>query len=314
MQSYVARKFGSLVDEHGVKICVPLMDDLTVSSPTFEKHVQDVNQVLGAAAQDGFEFKLTKGQFNQEVVVIWGCVCDRHGKRPQEKQIEQLSKWPFPQTESDVVSFLAFVNYLRKWMHPDWLLHETTLRPFRKKGVKFREEWNGPKHEEYKAAWVAIRDNLNKNAILYHPNFEAASRPEESGCPFEIFVDASDYGWAAVLTQREVPHGPPRIIDIIAKGFSDVQLRWSAMERESSTPCGKEWLGSRNSSRDFKHMYMWTTRTICFQQHFSIIEESSRRSQTGQLSCSITTCSGYGFGEERTSSRMRPAGRQRSSW
>ncbi len=27
-------------------------------------------------------------------------------------------------------------------------------------------------------------------------------------------------------------HGPPKIVDIIAKGFDDVQLRWSAMERE----------------------------------------------------------------------------------
>ena len=45
-------------------------------------------------------------------------------------------------------------------------------------------------------------------------------------------MDASDYGWAAVLTQRMEPHGPPKIIDIIAKGFDDVQLRWSAMERE----------------------------------------------------------------------------------
>ena len=34
------------------------------------------------------------------------------------------------------------------------------------------------------------------------------------------------------MTQRAMPHGPPKIIDIIAKGFSEVQLRWSAMERE----------------------------------------------------------------------------------
>ena len=87
-------------------------------------------------------------------------------------------------------------------MHPEWLEHEAVLRPFRKKGIKFYEEWNGPKHTKYKEAWCAIRANLAAHAVLYHPNFEAASRPEESGCPFEIFVDASDFGWAAVLTQR----------------------------------------------------------------------------------------------------------------
>ena len=32
--------------------------------------------------KDGFEFKLIKGQFNQTELVIWGCVCDKHGRRP----------------------------------------------------------------------------------------------------------------------------------------------------------------------------------------------------------------------------------------
>ena len=68
--------------------------------------------------------------------------------------------------------------------------------------------------------------------MLHHPDFGAAAGWLESGRPFEIFVDASDFAWAAVLCQRDEPHGPPRVIDIVAKGFTDVQLRWSAMERE----------------------------------------------------------------------------------
>ena len=46
------------------------------------------------------------------------------------------------------------------------------------------------------------------------------------------FFDASDYGWATVLCQRLEPHGSPEIIALIAKAFQDVQLRWSAMDRE----------------------------------------------------------------------------------
>ena len=137
-----------------------------------------------------------------------------------------------PQTEHDVISFLAFVNYLRAWLDPEWLLHEKVLKPFRKKGVRFRELWNGKEGPAFQAASKAIRALLAKDVVLHHPDFEAASRPAESGRPFEIFIDASDYGWAAVLCQRQEPHGPPRIIDVVAKGFSDTQLRWPAMERE----------------------------------------------------------------------------------
>ena len=73
---------------------------------------------------------------------------------------------------------------------------------------------------------------LAKGAVLHHPDYVAASVPWKSGRPFEIFVDASDYGWSAVLCQRPKPHSAPRVIQIISKAFSDTQLRWSAMERE----------------------------------------------------------------------------------
>ncbi len=66
---------------------------------------------------------------------------------------------------------------------------------------------------------------------LNHIDYGAAARPEVIGRPLEMFVDASDYGWAAVLCQRDRPHGAPRIISIVAKGFAEVPARWSVTER-----------------------------------------------------------------------------------
>ena len=68
--------------------------------------------------------------------------------------------------------------------------------------------------------------------MLHHPRLDEAAHPAESGCPFEMFIDASDYAWATVLTQREVPHGAPKIVSIKGKSFDSTQQRWSAMERE----------------------------------------------------------------------------------
>ena len=73
---------------------------------------------------------------------------------------------------------------------------------------------------------------LAGNAVIYHVDHVAASRPHESGRPLEMFIDASDFGWAGVLCQRPEPGKAPKIISVLAKGFSDVQQRWSAMERE----------------------------------------------------------------------------------
>ena len=138
MQSYVDRTFGTLIDpETGEQACVPLMDDLAISSRVFPEHTRHVNIVLDRAARDRFEFKLTKGQFNQSSVVLWGFICDEHGRRPQPKQVEQLRKWPEPKPADDVRSFLAFVNYLRALLDPEWLKDEQVLKPFRKNTVDF---------------------------------------------------------------------------------------------------------------------------------------------------------------------------------
>ena len=73
---------------------------------------------------------------------------------------------------------------------------------------------------------------LCRDAFFFHPDYAAAQDPAKSGRPLEVFIDASDFGWAAVLCQRLKPRGAPKIISVISKAFDPTQLRWSAMERE----------------------------------------------------------------------------------
>ena len=47
-----------------------------------------------------------------------------------------------------------------------------------------------------------------------------------------IFVDASDYGYAATLCQAEKTHGTPRPIAVLSKSFDSCQQNWTPMERE----------------------------------------------------------------------------------
>ena len=88
------------------------------------------------------------------------------------------------------------------------------------------------KDPKYREAFLKIRQALAQGAVLVHIDYEAAASPEKPGRALEIFIDASDFAWAATLTQRLVPHGAPKVVAISARGFTDVQQRWSAMERE----------------------------------------------------------------------------------
>ena len=65
MQGYVATRFGSLRDKEGKRFTTPLMDDIPVSSATLDEHIDHMVILCQAASSSGFEFKLTKGQFNQ---------------------------------------------------------------------------------------------------------------------------------------------------------------------------------------------------------------------------------------------------------
>jgi len=230
MQSYVAHRHGSLRNAQGEEFVSPCMDDLKISSETFEQHVLEVQMLNESARGDGFEFKLKKGQFNQPSIEFWGCVVDGEGRRPQLKKVEQLRNWPEPVDQAALVSFLCFVNYLREYLPPDWVKCEQALKPLRKKDCDFKRMWN--QDASFKKAFEDIRGMLMDNVVVYHIDHVAASRPEVSGRPLEMFVDASDYGWCGALCQRPSPGKAPRIISILAKGFTDVQQRWSAMERE----------------------------------------------------------------------------------
>ena len=69
------------------------------------------------------------------------------------KKVLQLEEWPEPTEAADVASFLAFVNYLREFMDPEWVKYEAILSPFRKKDCDFDGLWNGKEADKYKDAF-----------------------------------------------------------------------------------------------------------------------------------------------------------------
>ena len=110
-------------------------------------------------------------------------------------------------------------------MDPVWIIYEQVFRPLRKKEAKkdFARLWAGGskvkidgtvRYVTCTEAFETIRQMLRRDAVLAYPDYAAAQDPRKSGRPLEIFIDASDYGWAAVLCQRLHPHGAPKIISI----------------------------------------------------------------------------------------------------
>ena len=61
MQSCVATRFGDLRDREGNSFVSPCMDDLRVSSESFEKHIDDMVRLCKRASKSNMELKLEIG-------------------------------------------------------------------------------------------------------------------------------------------------------------------------------------------------------------------------------------------------------------
>ena len=214
---------------NGEKLCSVFFDDTHMGDHTVEEHVETVVRVLTVARMYNIQYRLSKCSFFQPEVLLLGFYCSKKGRSPDPKKVEQLRKWPEYRHCADIVSHIAFCNYLREFFGPDYPEQIVPLKKYLKKGADFGM-FADDKEAQRARAWLC-ECALDK-CVLVNPDWGAAAKPWMSGRPFEVYIDASDMAWCVVLTQRPTPGGTPQIIAIISRGFSDEATRWSAFERE----------------------------------------------------------------------------------
>ena len=148
--------------------------------------------------------------------MLLGFLCSGNGRTADPKKIEQLRKWPEYRNCKDIVSHLAFCNYLREFFGPDYSAATKPLREYLKKGAdfsKFADDVDAQKARQ----WLV--EQQVQHVILVQPDWQAAATPWWSGRPFEAFLDASDEAWCVVLCQRMEEGKTPKIICMISKSF-----------------------------------------------------------------------------------------------
>ena len=219
-------------DEHkpnGDKLCQVFFDDTHMGDNSIEDHINTITQVLTVARRYNIQYRLTKCTFFQPEVLLLGFYCSKSGRKADPKKVEQLRKWPEYKGCSCIVSHLAFANYLRECFGPEYPEKTAPLKKYLKKGADFNM-FKDDKDAQAAREWL-IHQTV-EHCVLVVPDWDAASKPWISGRPFEVYIDASDLAWCVCLCQRDEPSGPPKLIAITTKSFSDEATRWSAFERE----------------------------------------------------------------------------------
>ena len=174
----------------GIKgVCV-YIDNILITGPTEEEHLQNLAQVLQRLESAGMRLKKEKCAFLLPSVAYLGHIITQEGLHTEETKVSAIVDAPEPTNVGELRSFLGMVNYYGKFL-PDLA---TTLAPlYRLLRKSCRWRWRKKQRKLFRQ----VKDLLRSGRVLTH---------FDDSLPLVFACDASPYGLGAVLSHR-MPNG-----------------------------------------------------------------------------------------------------------
>lgn len=212
------------------------IDDVIVYAKTIGEFVANLTRFYQLTAAHGLKLNAKKSVLFCKEVEFCGRIIDGTGIRQDESRLSGLTTLPLPATGADLQRFLCASNWIRDSIVDYARVFEPLQSKFndalqnksrkKKSAAACVLTWDD---EERKSYAIALRAIAN-SAKLYFPDDAATI------C---LFTDASDLGWAIVVTQvLDWKEGTP-VVDqqhelLICHGgaFRGAELHWSVVEKE----------------------------------------------------------------------------------
>ena len=86
------------------------------TTPTQEDHIERLDEVFTCMKQAGLKCKPSKCEILRDSIKYLGHLVDKHGVRPDPEAVEAVLTWKAPRTHTQLISFLGFANYYRKFV------------------------------------------------------------------------------------------------------------------------------------------------------------------------------------------------------
>ena len=197
------------------------IDDILISSPDFDHHINLVQRVLCTLAKYNTKIKLSKCEFFKSEVQFLGHIINVNGISKSPEFIKKISNYPKPTNVTELRRFLGLINFQRKFI-PRCAEISKPLTQLTGQSKKTKIEWNA----ELDYAYERLKKDIENEITLTYPDYS------ENAAKLELFVDASSTGAGACLMQRQ--KGVHRVIGYASMTFSQDQIKTSTIERELS--------------------------------------------------------------------------------
>lgn len=237
------------------------LDDIIISSRSFEEHVEHLQEVFKLLLDAGLKLNWKKCHFLQEHTEFLGFIVGQGQIKVSPKKVEAVQNFPRPKTLRQLRGFLALLSFVRRFI-PNLAERCAPLNEMLKKGEQIL--WTPERHK----AFLELRNCLTDAPVLSLPDFEH---------PFEIHCDASDHGLGGVLLQ--LIDGEYHVIAYASKVLSKTEQNYTVTEKEclSVIYCVEKW-----------RAYIEGQRTIVKTDHYSLLWLHNLKNPMGRLARWVT--------------------------
>ena len=200
----------------GIPNVVVYIDDILVTGPNEDTHLEALEEVLKRLAAAGLRLKRDKCIFMAQSVVYLGHKIDAEGLHPVPDKVRAVQEAPEPRNVSELKSYIGLLSYYSKIL-PNLSTVLAPLYQLLRKDQPWM--WKQPQVRAFKES----KDLLLSSQVLVHfdPNLEIC-----------LACDASDYGIGAVLSHR-MSNGSEEPIGFVSRTLSEAEKKYSQIEKEA---------------------------------------------------------------------------------
>ena len=190
------------------------LDDILIFTPTFEEHLEVLEEVFRCLRKAGLKLKPSKCFLLRNSVTFLGHKVSSEGVSPDPANVEKVRDYPRPTTVVEVRSFLGLASYYRRFV-ADFAKIASPLQDLTQKDARF--QWS----EQCETAFLQLRHALVSAPVLGYPNFKS---------PYQLYTDASQHAVGAVLSQFQ--GGKEKVIAYASKTLTKTEKKWSTFDKE----------------------------------------------------------------------------------
>ena len=239
------------------KTCFVYIDDLLITSKSYEEHVKNLNEVFELLFQAGLAINWDKCKFLKHETEFLG-YCVGSGKiKAAASKLGAVRDFPRPKTVRQLRRFLGMVGWFRNFI-PFLSDKSTCLNELLKKDQPFK--WSS----ECQNAFEELKECLVNPPVLTVP---------DPTLPYEIHTDASDSGIGAVLLQRK--NGVAQVVAFASRSLSKHERNYPVTQ--------KECLALIWAVEKWKHFILGHSTTHCYTDHASLVWLAGLKAPTGRL-------------------------------